>query len=284
MKENTNIFDRILQIVDSYGLKNVNELADVLGYSSAEKLYRLNRKPDAKPSFEIIEDLSNKFDDLNIKWFVSGKGPLKSSDISKVSVSPTVSPAISPAQKFNLPAVVTIDTFGHNNIALVGVRARAGYLNGYADPEYIEKLPVYNIPGTEHRTLRAFEVEGHSMNPTLSNRDIVFAEWLEQLEDIREDRVHVLVTKTEGIIIKRLLNRVNQYGYVIAKSDAYNQRNEYRNLQIGPEDIQEIWYCRLNLSADFRSPTDVWNRMNNMEADLEEIKRLVGIKQQLNRL
>jgi len=177
-----------------------------------------------------------------------------------------------------MPKVVTIDSFGNNNIALVNVRARAGYLNGYGDAEFIEKLPSYNLPGLGNKTLRAFELEGNSMNPTLHNRDIVFAEWVEGIDFIREDRVHVLVTKTEGVVIKRLLNRVNQYGYIIAKSDAINQRNEYPNIHIPAEDISEIWYPKMYLSADFRSPSDMWQRMNNFESDLEEIKRQLSIK------
>lgn len=56
------------------GIKNLSQLAKMLGYSSPEKLYRLERSPEAKPSIEIIEDFTNKFEDLNIRWFISGSG------------------------------------------------------------------------------------------------------------------------------------------------------------------------------------------------------------------
>ncbi|MEO5909432.1 MAG: hypothetical protein ABIP95_01025, partial [Pelobium sp.] len=76
----------------------------------------------------------------------------------------------------------------------------------------------------------------------------------------------------------RLLNRVSKYGYVIAKSDAFNNRNKYKNIQINPEDINELWYPVLHINANFRSPTEVYHRLNNFEADLEEIKNRLGIQ------
>ena len=49
-----------------------------MGYSSPEKLYRTGRQNEKgeflKPSFDIIEDIANLFDDLNIRWLVTGIG------------------------------------------------------------------------------------------------------------------------------------------------------------------------------------------------------------------
>ncbi len=56
------------------GIKNLSQLAKILEYNSPEKLYRLERNPEAKPSIEIIEDFTNKFEDLNLRWFISGFG------------------------------------------------------------------------------------------------------------------------------------------------------------------------------------------------------------------
>lgn len=74
LNKNSTIFDRVLVILEKKGLKNVSELAAKLGYSSPQKIYRLKQEENSKPSYDIILDLSNKFEDLNLRWFVTGEG------------------------------------------------------------------------------------------------------------------------------------------------------------------------------------------------------------------
>ena len=61
--------------------------------------------------------------------------------------------------------VLTIDEESRNNIELVPQKAAAGYLNGYADPEYIRDLPKMYIPNLPMGSYRAFEISGDSMLP-----------------------------------------------------------------------------------------------------------------------
>lgn len=50
------------------------DLSIILGYNSPQKLYRLFNIENASPSCQIIEDISNKFYDLNLNWLFSGRG------------------------------------------------------------------------------------------------------------------------------------------------------------------------------------------------------------------
>jgi len=52
----------------------IMDLSLILGYNSPQKLYRLFNTENASPSCQIIEDISNKFDDLNLNWLFTGKG------------------------------------------------------------------------------------------------------------------------------------------------------------------------------------------------------------------
>jgi hypothetical protein len=72
-----NIYNRILKIIEFYNIDGVQGLAKVLGYNSAEKLYRLKRLKNASPSFNMILDFTNKFENLNIRWFLTGKGEIE---------------------------------------------------------------------------------------------------------------------------------------------------------------------------------------------------------------
>lgn len=74
-KKNT-FFERILFLIDYYGIKNINSLAkDYLNYNSSEKINRL-KKDNTFPSYEILIDISNKFEDVNMNWLLTGKGEM----------------------------------------------------------------------------------------------------------------------------------------------------------------------------------------------------------------
>jgi len=188
-----------------------------------------------------------------------------------------------PPTKLLTPQIISTDNQGKENILHVSVKAAAGYLAGYGDRKFAETLPSFSLPGLNNYSYRSFEVSGDSMYPTLENKEMVIGQWVEGIEYIREDRVHIVVTKQDGIVIKRLLNRVDKYGYVVAKSDAIDNRNLYPNLEIYPDDILEIWYAVWHGSFNFKSPGEVYKRMNNLEADLFELMRQLKAKNILDK-
>lgn len=69
-------FSRLMEYAQYQGLKNANELAERLGYASPEKLYRLKRAVDAKPSFDILRDVANLFASINMRWLIVGEGQM----------------------------------------------------------------------------------------------------------------------------------------------------------------------------------------------------------------
>jgi signal peptidase I len=111
-----------------------------------------------------------------------------------------------------------------------------------------------------------FEVDGLSMYPTLSSGDVVICSNVEQLQDIRDDRLHVIVTKNDGIVVKRVLNRLVKDGKVILKSDNYKDRELYPTIVVDPGDILEVWYCTGFLSRQMRPPAETYNRLIDLEA------------------
>ncbi len=53
----TNFFDRLMTELELQGVTDVSTLSRKLGYDRPEKLYRLKRNPDSKPSMDILTDL-----------------------------------------------------------------------------------------------------------------------------------------------------------------------------------------------------------------------------------
>ncbi len=87
MRENTKISERILQIIEYYGI-NKNRLAKALGYERAQAIYDVvNEK--AQPSFDFF----NKFaksefsESVNIEWLISGEGEMLKSQSSPTGES-----------------------------------------------------------------------------------------------------------------------------------------------------------------------------------------------------
>ena len=173
-----------------------------------------------------------------------------------------------------MPKVITMDSAGKENVIMVPVKARAGYLNGYADPQFINTLPAYRLPGLNHGTYRIFEVEGSSMYPTLNGGDLVICSFVENLMSVRDDRLYVVVTKTDGIVVKRCLNRFEKDGKLILKSDNYKDRDLYPTIVCHQEDIVEIWYATSFISYQMRPPSEMYNRLIDLEGRLTLLEHL----------
>lgn len=289
MKDISNIFERIEWISREYGYKSINDFAvNGLGYSASEKINRL-KDGTKKPSVDIIIDISKKFEDININWLLFGVEPkiykkyhnetgTKSGTFSDKTKNIENVPLVSDVTigyNRSIPAVVTVDNHGCDNIVLVSVKAQAGYLSGYGDPEYIEKLPVFSLPNINNGTFRMFQVDGLSMYPTILNNSYVVGEWVENwITGIKDNRIYIVVCD-EGVLIKRVLNRIKKYGNLYLKSD---NRKEYPNISLEPTQIYEVWEVKMHLSFDLPDPTVLYDRVSDLEAEIQHIKGLLKAK------
>jgi transcriptional regulator with XRE-family HTH domain len=172
----------------------------------------------------------------------------------------------------NIPKIITVDNSGNDNIIYVPVKARAGYLNGYGDAEYMESLPTFRLPGLNNGTYRMFEVDGPSMAPNVLHGDRIIGEWVDALDKIRDNRVYVIVHEG-GVAVKRLINRLKERGKLYLKSDTIAHRHEFPTIEIDPADVKEVWYAQMKISSDFSEPAEVYHRLADLEMDVMEMKR-----------
>lgn len=256
------IVDRILQIIEYKGI-NKNKFYKETGLSNGF----LDKVKDIGGN--KIELILSSYPEIDPGWLITGKGNMIKSD-----------PPKSKNKGNYLPKVVTVDNQDRENITLVPVKARAGYLDGYYNPDFIQKLPTYRMPGLNNGTFRAFEVKGQSMNLTLHNKSYAIGEWVENWDqNIKDDRVYIIVHEDwdndkEGILIKRCLNRIEKYNNLLCKSDNLD-RKAYPNINLEPSTIKEVWEVKGALIFEFTNPSLIFDRMNNLEADMEEIKRRI---------
>jgi len=114
---------------------------------------------------------------------------------------------------------IAADDSNRENITWVNQKASAGYLNGFADTEYMETLPQFHLTNLSRQaTYRAFELAGDSMLPLISGT-IVIGTYVDQLQEIKSGRTYVLVTQTEGVVYKRVFNYLAENGKLFLVSD-----------------------------------------------------------------
>lgn len=129
---------------------------------------------------------------------------------------------------------MAVDSEGENRIEIIPAKAQAGYLRGYADPEFIETLQHISLPFLRNGKYRAFPVTGDSMPPHKEGSFVV-GEYVERLDDVVDGKTYVLVTKTDGISYKRLSK--NGKTSLIAASD----NTVYEPYEVKASEVLEIW-------------------------------------------
>ena len=167
--------------------------------------------------------------------------------------------------------VTTVDSAGHDNIALVSTRVAAGYARGGSvEPEFIKDLPTFSLPSAVYRngSFRAFQVSGDSMQPTLHDGDWVICRYVDNwVRDIQDMAVHVVVTH-DIPVVKRLLNQLNERGQLTLQSDSVAYPTQF----LYGEEVREVWVAVARLSREFVNPRyDLMKEMSRTRADVDEL-------------
>lgn len=136
-------------------------------------------------------------------------------------------------------------TNGRENITLVHERALAGYATEHQDPQYLDNLQKFNIPGMDG-SLTAFEISGDSMMPTITNGDVVVCDALERGATLRDNHVYVIVT--DVVVAKRIqqIKEGNQLKILRLISD---NDSVYKPYDVEVEDIRQILKVRCRLTS-----------------------------------
>lgn len=169
--------------------------------------------------------------------------------------------------------VTTVDSKNKENIEYVPIKAKAGYLSGYADPEYISKLPVFNLPHLpKDKKYRMFPTEGDSMYPFPENAMII-GEFVENWFLIKNDTPCIVITKSEGIVFKLVTNNVEKGQMIHLKS----LNPSFQAYDVPMEEVCEIWkynsYVSNFVHTGEISTEQLWMMLNSIKDELKEVKK-----------
>ncbi len=211
------------------------QFADIMAIKRASVgAYEENR---AEPKYDLLKKIANYYE-LSMDELVNEVIDEKWKPIPKSNAS-------------NLRVLsITVDQEDRENIELVPVKASAGYLNGYADPEYVKELPKFSLPMFNQGTYRAFEIKGDSMLP-LPSGSIIIGEYVENWHDIKFGQTYVVISKDEGVVYKRIGARFKEDKGLKLLSD----NRVYEPYWVDAADILEIWKAKAFISTEFPEPT-----------------------------
>lgn len=164
---------------------------------------------------------------------------------------------------------------GRTDIPFVPVKAAAGYLAGYADPEFVDELNTFTLPMLTGGDYRAFEIVGDSMMPTPSG-SVIVGERVTNLDEVKTNQTYIVVSRTEGIVYKRVIrnNRSKTKVTLVSDNPAYQPYN------LSSEDIIELWQAQMILTkANTQQRWDV-GQLANLVSNLQE--QVTVLKKRMN--
>ncbi|MBS1782202.1 MAG: LexA family transcriptional regulator [Bacteroidetes bacterium] len=131
----------------------------------------------------------------------------------------------------------TVTPDNRDNIEFVPQKARAGYLTGFADPEFISQLPVFHLPHLPpDRKFRMFATVGDSMFP-IPEKSLVIGNYIEDWRSIKSDTPCIVITKDDGIVFKLVSNQIAANRSLLLRS----LNPQYAPYEVNVGEVLEVW-------------------------------------------
>jgi len=246
----------------SFAGKNLKYLRKQKGWTQDEFATRVQIKRSlvgayeedrAEPKLEVLQSLSEIFS-LTLE-------ELLFQDLSEAKQINYLD------QRRNLKA-----SLSSNVIHFVPIKAVAGYMSGYADPDFIDELNTFTLPMLAPGQYRAFEIVGDSMLPTPSG-SVIVGEKVESLNELKNSYSYVLLSKNDGVVYKRILKN----GKTKNKLTLVSDNPVYEPYMVSEEDVLEVWKAVYILNK--ANATQRWDVnqlvgvVNTLQQEVVDIKK-----------
>tara|TARA_R110002049_G_scaffold151160_1_gene314706 strand:- start:20710 stop:21486 length:777 start_codon:yes stop_codon:yes gene_type:complete len=234
------------------------ELADALRITRAQ--ISTFERESSSPSIPILMKLS-KFFEIPIDILIKN-------DISKAGSTSFIE-----LRNKRVLFPISVDENNENLIEVVPIKASAGYLAGYDDPEYIEQLQKIKLPFLPTGKHRAFPIKGDSMLP-MKDGSFVIGKFIEDKRDIKTGKTYILITLNDGMVYKRVINNIDLNGSLMLCSD----NKFYHDYNIPIDDVVEIWEFACSIHTQEYSEEElqissILTMFNELGIEVESLKK-----------
>ena len=214
----------------------------------------------SEPPFDILKRIS--------KYFHVSIDILINVDLRKIPLD-----SILKMENNRLLLPITIDKTGKDFIEILPYKAKAGYLSGYSDPEFIEKLQQMQLPFLTKGKYRAFPIEGDSMPPH-NDKSFIVGKFIEQISDIKDGKTYVVLSKNDGIVYKRLYRKLKRETVFIFQSD----NTVYKSYEVKANEILEIWehvcsFCTQEFQPDDLGVMNIKDMFQQLRIEINALRK-----------
>jgi len=243
------------QLAMSFAGKNLRYLRKLRGWTQEEFATKLGIKRSllgayeeerAEPRLEVTETICSIFKLTMEEFFLKDLTTAKGSSYMERR------------RQLKMAAQVA-------EIQLGPVNAAAGYLEGYADQDFLDELNTFTLPMLPPGQYRAFEIMGDSMLPTPSG-SVIVGEKVDDPEDVKNSQAYIVVSKSDGIVYKRVVKNNKSKAKLTLVSD----NPQYEPYNISSEDVVEMWKAVYVLHKPTPQPRWDMNQMATVINTLQE--------------
>ncbi len=161
-----------------------------------------------------------------------------------------------------------------NAIPIIEIEAAAG-IGTYAN-DHIDVLGHLTLPeqSLQRRDARYFAIrtKGHSMSPTIFDKDYLIIRHLERSEwqSLRDEYVYVVVDSEGKSYVKRIKDRMSR-GFIVCMSDNLDKGN-YPNFTLDEGEIANLFYVEMKMSPHLPNINSTYyDRMKSLEDRVDEL-------------
>ena len=175
---NLSITERILKVIDNKDITKYKFCKD-LGVSKG-----FLDKPREITTDKYANILSY-FRDISPEWLLTGNGSMFKEELPKAT-------EVHPSENINA-------------IPFVGLSVVAGFGSADFKIEATDVKAYYVVPKFKDRKIDfIIEVAGSSMYPKYNSGDVIACKIIRESQFIQWNRVHVIATKEQGLVVKRI--------------------------------------------------------------------------------
>lgn len=232
MKKGHDIAARFIEaftLLESKGIISSRKEAAVLLKCSPQIITEIiNHRMN--PTIQILQNFFSVYS-INSDFIFLGKKP-----IEKPHLKPHLNTHLKEDINSNEVAEgnVKYGKKGNSGIPLVSIEALAGLANSHFTIEQKDIKEYYIVPDFQNIQFM-LRVTGNSMYPKYNSGDVVACRILKDRAFIQWNKVHVIATKEQGILIKRLRKSTDQNHYT-----AISDNKDYDAFDIPIREINSI--------------------------------------------
>lgn len=159
---------------------------------------------------------------------------------------------------------ISTDKDNNENMEYVPLKAKAGYMAGYNDPEFIATLPKFSMPNLPRgNTYRMFPTTGDSMLPIPNGANII-GSFLQNWSEIKPRTLCIVILKTDQDLVFKQVTKETESFLLESLNKSYEP---YR---VPVSEVLELW--------KFHSYQT--NELPELQADLQSMAKAIREIQQ----